>query len=299
MIYFFGVVCYTCITNKYVVVYYIKGGRRAMAEDKSSKPMSIRLNDDTKEKFRKVGEILGYNQNDTMTTLINAYEMQQQQDKLPEFKGDLEQFQSNLTTLLNLYTVSLQSSHDMRESVRTEFDALLKSKDVTIADLQTKVADAKQVKEAVTLELKETTADKQKLLERVDQLEKMLADKDGLNKALTDSCNELKVKVDQMIAASQENAALKKKIADLNSSNAKLQSDVELKDKLLQDQQKHEADVLDQMQQQCDLEKEKAILELEKQHNEEIQKLKSEKQSEVDNYQQKYMELLEKLQKAE
>jgi chromosome segregation ATPase len=270
-----------------------------MAEDKSSKPMSIRLNDDTKEKFRKVGEILGYNQNDTMTTLINAYEMQQQQDKLPEFKGDLEQFQSNLTTLLNLYTVSLQSSHDMRESVRTEFDALLKSKDVTIADLQTKVADAKQVKEAVTLELKETTADKQKLLERVDQLEKMLADKDGLNKALTDSCNELKVKVDQMIAASQENAALKKKIADLNSSNAKLQSDVELKDKLLQDQQKHEADVLDQMQQQCDLEKEKAILELEKQHNEEIQKLKSEKQSEVDNYQQKYMELLEKLQKAE
>ena len=127
----------------------------------------------------------------------------------------------------------------------------------------------------------------------------MLADKDGLNKALTDSCNELKVKVDQMIAASQENAALKKKIADLNSSNAKLQSDVELKDKLLQDQQKHEADVLDQMQQQSDLEKEKAILELEKQHNEEIQKLKSEKQSEVDNYQQKYMELLEKLQKAE
>lgn len=270
-----------------------------MAEDKTTKPMSIRLNDDTKEKFRKVGEILGYNQNDTMTTLINAYEMQQQQDKLPEFKGDLEQFQSNLTTLLNLYTVSLQSSHDMRESVRTEFDALLKSKDVTITDLQQKVADAKQIKEAATLELKETTADKQKLLERVDQLEKMLADKDGLNKALTDSCNELKIKVDQMVAAAQENTALKKDVADLNSTNAKLQSDLEQKEKLLQNQKQHEADALAQMQQQCDLEKEKAILDLERKHNEEIQKLKTEKQSEIDKYQQKYMELLEKLQKSE
>lgn len=65
---------------------------------------------------------------------------------------------------------------------------------------------------------------------------------------------------------------------------------------MLKEQQEHEKIALEQLQQNCDLNKEKEMLQLEKQYSDEIQKLKAEKQAEVDSYQKKYMELLEKLQ---
>ena len=111
-----------------------------------------------------------------------------------------------------------------------------------------------------------------------------------------DSCNDLKSKVESITAASKENEALKKDIADLTSSKDKLLSDIKKHEEMLKEQQEHEKIALEQLQQKCDLNKEKEMLQLEKQYSDEIQKLKAEKQAEVDSYQKKYMELLEKLQ---
>ena len=93
----------------------------------------------------------------------------------------------------------------MTETVRAEFDALLKSKDVTIQDLQENLAVAKQTKEEATLKAR-TYADENTRLNdfirklnaeynsKMDDMQSMLADKDSLNKALTDSCNDLNIR---------------------------------------------------------------------------------------------------------
>lgn len=71
-------------------------------------------------------------------------------------------------------------------------------------------------------------------------------------------------------------------------------------DKVLADQKHHEADALERLRELSQLDMDKAILALEKKHQEQIEKLKAQielikerKQSEVDKYQQRYLELLE------
>ena len=267
-----------------------------MADSKELKPKSFRINDETAEKFKEISMNIGGNQQETLSKLIEAYEFQAGKVVLTEKKADIEQFEKYITAITRMFMGSLEDNQNVSETIRTEFDALLKSKDSTISDLQKNVADAKQTKDAAEAAYKDASSEIRKLNDRVEQLEKMLMDKEQLNKALTDSCNDLKSKVESMTEAVQENAALKKDIAELNSSNAKLISNVEKHERMLKDQQEHEKTSLEQLQQKCNLEKEKEILQLEKQYNDETQKLKAEKQNEVDSYQKKYMELLEKLQ---
>ena len=49
---------------------------------------------------------------------------------------------------------SLEDNQNITELVRTEFDAMLKSKDATIQDLQEKLTVAKQLKEDATIKAK-------------------------------------------------------------------------------------------------------------------------------------------------
>lgn len=97
----------------------------------------------------------------------------------------------------------------MTETVRTEFDALLKSKDATIQDLQNKLEIAKtcqQESDEKAKILSDANADlKNKLLKlqsdantKIGDLNAMLADKDKLNHALADLCDELKSKLENM-----------------------------------------------------------------------------------------------------
>lgn len=56
---------------------------------------------------------------------------------------------------------------------------------------------------------------------------------------------------------------------------------------------------LKQQKQQLELTHEKATLEADRKHDEEIRKMKVEQQQEIDKYQQKYLSLLEKLERPE
>ena len=61
------------------------------------------------------------------------------------------------------------------------------------------------------------------------------------------------------------------------------------------DLKQHEADALVHQKEQSQIAQEKAILQIEKSYQKQIQKLMAEKQAEADRYQQKYFELLEQL----
>ena len=113
--------------------------------------------------------------------------------------------------------------------------------------------------------------------QKTNDLQSMLLDKESLNKALTDSCNELKLKLDQMKQEHDENIALKERIAEL----------IQERDKALK-QVEYGEEAISSLREKLQIEHEKAILELERKYHEE-------KQAEVDKYQKKYFELLEKM----
>lgn len=288
-----------------------------MAESKELRPRSFRIDDETAERIKEISNTIGGNQQETIAKLIEAYEFQSGKAVLIEKKADIEQFEKYITAITRMYMGSLEDNQNITETVRTEFDALLTSKDAVIQDLQEKLTVAKQVKEDATLKAR-THADENARLHEVieslhheyntkmDDMQSMLSDKDNLNKALTDSCNELKAKIDGIRESAEQSAAFKKELEQLKQEHEKItqkQSDLE---KQMQQQQaahaqtvselkQHEADALERQKEQSQIVQDRALLQIEKSYQTQIQKLKADKQAEVDRYQQKYFELLEQL----
>lgn len=293
-----------------------KGGY-IMADGKELKPKSFRIDDETAEKFKEISNTIGGNQQETLAKLIEAFEFQSGKAILTEKKADIEQFEKYITAITRMFMGSLEDNQNITETVRTEFDALLKSKDATIQDLQEKLTVAKQLKEDATLKAR-THADENARLNEVidslnneynskmDDMQSMLSDKDNLNKALTDSCNDLKAKIEGMREAAEQSAVLRGELDQLKKEHEKVireQSDLKKQmqqeqtshEKTISDLKQHEADALEHLKEQLQLAQDKAILQIEKSYQEQMQKLKADKQAEVDKYQQKYFDLLEQM----
>ena len=292
-----------------------------MADDKVLKPKSFRIDDETADKFKEISATIGGNQQETLAKLIEAFEFQSGKAILTEKKADIDQFEKYVTAITRMYMSSLEDNQNITETVRTEFDALLKSKDATIQDLQEKLTVAKQLKEEATTRAKAHADENARLNSvidslnteynsKMDDMQSMLADKDNLNKALTDSCNDLKSKVESMRESSEQLAVIRKELEQLKSEHntvVKEKSDLEKQmnqeqtahDKAIADMQQHEQDLLERQKEQSQIALDKAVLEIEKKYQEQIEKLKADKQSEVDKYQQKYFELLERIQSNE
>ncbi len=121
----------------------------------------------------------------------------------------------------------------------------------------------------------------------------MLSDKDNLNKALTDSCNDLKAKVESMKESAEQSERIYKELADLRIDYEKAVKEKADLERQIDNLKQHEAEVLLHMKEQSQLAIDKALLELEKEYQKQIQELKADKQAEIDKYQSKYFELLE------
>ena len=288
-----------------------------MGDNKVLKPKSFRIDDETADKFKEISAIIGGNQQETLAKLIEAFEFQSGKAILTERKADIEQFEKHVTAITRMYMSSLEDNQNITETVRTEFDALLKSKDATIQDLQEKLTVAKQQKEDAALKARAYADENVRLNEvinslgdeynsKMDDMQAMLSDKDSLNKALIDSCTDLKAKICSMKECMEQTVSLQEELAQLKEDHKKVtQEQSDLKKQMSQEQvyyektiselRQHEADALERMKEQSQLAQDKAILQIEKSYQEQIQKLKANKQAEVDKYQQKYFDLLEQL----
>lgn len=288
-----------------------------MADSKELKPKSFRIDDETADKFKEISSTIGGNQQETLAKLIEAWEFQSGKAILTEKKADIEQFEKYVTALTRMFMSSLEDNQNITETVRTEFEALLQSKDTTIQDLQSQLTVAKQLKEEATIKSKSYADENNRLNEYIESLQKefnskmddmqsMLTDKESLNRALTDSCNDLKAKVDVMAAEHEEVASLRKNVADITVERDSLKQSIAEAEKSLNrtitehekaiaDQKQLEIDSIERVKAAAQIEKDKAVLEVESKYREQIQNLKEQKQAEIDKYQQKYLELLEQM----
>lgn len=292
-----------------------------MGESKELKPKSFRIDDATADKFKEISAQIGGNQQETLAKLIEAYEFQGGKAVLTEKKADIEQFERYVNALTRMFMGSLEDNQDLAATIRTEFEAQLKSKDAVIQDLQEKLTVAKQLKEEATRKAQGYANENTRLNDynasleaeykaKTEDFQSMLTDKDSLNKALTDRSNELKEKVDSMAADHEQLMAAQEQLKELtdklNAAESRC-SELEKDFRKSQEEHKgivealkeHENEALERCQTQMELAREKAVLEAEKRYQEQIQKLKAEKQAEVDQYQAKYLELLEKMQNQE
>lgn len=254
------------------------------------KPKSFRIDDETAEKFKEISNCIGGNQQEALAKLIEAFEFQAGKATLIEKKVDIEQFEKYTNALTRMFMNTLEDNQNITETVRTEFEAQLKSKDTVIQDLQQKLKEIMQSSKESDISLdslkngnmilQQELADlKLQHKEQYNNFESMIKDKDDLNSALTISCNSLNKELDALQEIQKEVEILKKQDQELREQNKALGEKISMLSTELEINNK-----------QNELERDKLQLSLEKRYHEE-------KQNEVDKYQQKYLELLESLKK--
>lgn len=256
-----------------------------MADEKVLRPKSFRLDDETADKFRKIGETIGANQQETLERLIQAYELQIGKSNLTEKKADMEKFESYIAILNRMYMASLEDNQHITDVVKESFEDALKSKDQTIQELQQQKKAAEETKQQATAEAKKATEEADQLRKALEETQKrceeLTADKEtfaGRNKDLEADRSRLEAEVNVLEEAQQQIEALRR---DLEAATAAKEA---AERKLTSERE--------QMQFSLD----KALLEANRKHQTEIQALKEEKQQAIDKYQEKCAALLEKLQ---
>lgn len=267
-----------------------------MADGKELKPKSFRIDDETAEKFKEISGRIGGNQQETLAKLIEAYEFQQGKAILTGKKDDIDQFDRYVGAITRMYMGALEDNQQLTETVRAEYDAQLRSKDDIIRDLQDRLKKAQETAEQAVAQADELTSQCSALTGQIEELtgrytakiadlQAMIADKDGLNKALTDSCSDLKSRLDAMQAAVDQVAELEKKVTGLEHE----------RDHLSRKQKEHEREMTG-LRDQNQLDKDKALLEQERKYQDQINQIKVDHQAQIDEYQRKYRELLDQMQ---
>ena len=278
-----------------------------MADGKELKPKSFRIDDATAERFKEISADIGGNQQETLAKLIEAYEFQAGKAILTDKKDDIEQFERYVNAIKRMFMGSLEDNQNITETVRTEFDGLLKSKDATIQDLQEKIKVAKQLQQDSDEKAKtfaDANTDLVKKLEKlqldsdakINDLNMMLSDKEKLNQALANSFDEMKEKMNAMQAEHDSFDKMKKNLDNAQKELETAKQDKQAADKTIEELKKHEKESVDRCKEQMQIAQDKALIELDKKYQEQIQTLKEEKQTEIDKYQEKYLELLNKMQ---
>ena len=286
-----------------------------MSEEKSLKPKTFRLDDETVEKFKEIASSIGASQQETLAKLIEAYEIQINKGILTEKKAEIEQFERHISVLTRMYMGVLEDNQSIIDTVRVEFEALLKSKDSTIQDLQDRLKKAEQIREEAVRKTGFFEEENGRLNTVIDNLQVeyntkmsdmqvMLEDKEKLNKVLTDTNKELKNRIGDMREEVEGASQVREELEHLKVQYGMVVQEKEELEKQIQNERERYTrdfetlkqskkvlaeDMNVQLQMACD----KAVFEAEKKHKEETEKLKAEKQAAIDIYQQKYLELLE------
>ena len=104
--------------------------------------------------------------------MIEAYEFQSGKAVLTEKKSDIEQFEKYVNAIIRMYMGSLEDNQNITETVRTEFDALLQSKDAVIQDLQSRLVSANQSKEEAVSKAKVYEDENKTLSGNIEKLQK-------------------------------------------------------------------------------------------------------------------------------
>lgn len=269
------------------------------------KARSIRASEDVFIKFKELSESFG-SQGDCLEQLITAYELNNSKNALPGVRSDISDFESHVNSIQQAYIHILELNSNAEDRIRQEFKIQLDSKDSIIVNLQKTVSELKnsleEVKsnseskiETLTIENNSLNNEKTDILNRLNNAEKMIAEKDSIifdKQTIIEKLNadvlehkelkeinsklekELKIKSDSAVCTAARAETLEKQLKALTEEHEK---------ELAITAKEHEAD------------KKIAVLEAREQ-----QQTKIEKQSEtIAEYMKKNNELIEYNKKLE
>lgn len=205
-------------------------------EEKEKKVRSIRIDDNTFERFKSLCDELG-GQNSCMENLINAYEIGNSKAILSGMQTDIDDFESHINSIQKAFLHILDLNNNAEQRIRQEFISQLNSKDKLIENLQERSETAERIAEQTkddcdgqlqnySLEIQDLKKQLKKSQEEFlnkeqayEQAEKSLSDKN-------DIISSLKFRLEEAERAANESNEIKSRLSE--SLEAQRQADIEV-----------------------------------------------------------------------
>ena len=294
-----------------------------MAEN-NLKARSFRISDDITEKIKEICEKIGGSQQQAMAKLIEAYEFQSGKVTLLDDRAEIEKFEDYSNILVRMFMSALEDKSNMKELVRSEYEAQLKSKDEIIRDLQGRLIVAEQLQKEYSIkandykeentQIKKSTIEKTNELNiRIKDLQTMLLDKENLNRAITSSYEEKKKKCAVMEQEMEKLLEIKDKISGMEEKIALLEKEKSEAEEKLSDSKENMKVALEEQKRRLEFDMQHSLFEKEREYRKEIEILneklqadrashrmelsreREEKQKQIEEYQKKYVQLMEEI----
>lgn len=238
------------------------------------KQTNFRINNETANAFRAFCEEQGFNQAQGFDHLMDVLAINKAKEETMGRATEIEDFERHVKALINAYVCSIALANDTEDRVKEEFKSRLESKDEQIIKLQ---GELKEMEEAATkansVMMEETDKRRQAdqslkdVLEKMENIRNTLKDKENINSMLTAKLAETEKKLADYPELKEANDSLGKKFEKLQQEINEMQRDQELKmERAALEKEKAVA--------AAELDAEKSLLLLEKQKNEENQKLR-------------------------
>lgn len=119
---------------------------------------SFRVTDDVMARFNAVKDDLKLNQDAALAMLINAYELEQAKEVLPDRETEIANFQMKARELVDAFLFSLQLNADAEDRIRGEVALKIESLEKTITEYQQKLEQERQKISAMEQEKAELEA---------------------------------------------------------------------------------------------------------------------------------------------
>lgn len=233
------------------------------------KQTNFRIDEENANKFRKFCEEEGFNQAQGFDHLIQVLEFDKAKMSIPTRVMEMEEFERHTKALLAAFLNSLEIAENTEERVMDRVQTQMENKDQMLFKLQEDL----KAKEMEIQELKNSAEELQNMFDMVsknakdqvnsnDKLTKALEDKEEVISILKEKIKETENKGSEVDLLNAENQELKESLAQLKENFQNLEREKE------RSSSDYEKKILE-----MELEKEKALANLEKSHIDEITKI--------------------------
>lgn len=254
----------------------------------SDKTFGVKVSDQLYDKVKAMIESSGSSSKEWFEKAVALTEVQELKSGSPDYKQDLSELEIHTTRIYELVANMIQRANYIKDDAVRDLNEKLNSRDFTIASLQSGVKEAQERLAELEEETKRNAADKEELANQLEGQRSVNANNQALIQEYKEKIDTLSSLVNQYKGYATENAELKESfaaekesmISEFHSSSEELRSTVrdqqEQIEKLTQTNKSLEVNhknELTRLTEAKDLEKERAVLEVERQYQEKLQEI--------------------------
>ena len=286
-----------------------------MADEKNTSTYAVKLDGEVKQELQALLE--GYKEGTGATsgefikTLIEVYKTNKIVAKVSSTDADIKELNTLTSRIYSIYSNLIERNSNNNNALQLEFSEQLGQKDNEINNLKAKLQDMEQKQQELKQTFNTICDDKKDLESKNIQLQKLndslelnnsklIEDTKGLHE-LKDVNNKLSNEIEttkELLADSQsKNIELGNSIKEKNSMIENLNNEVvvvkQVKETTVQELNIKHNEVIETIKEKAEIQKDKDILELKTQYQQELQEEKDKYNNKINEYQNKYEKLFD------